>query len=268
MIKWLRVGIIFTLLFALTVVGSLDAVHAEGAETNKKIVQYTVIGDSIGLGFGAFKGYGPRYRDHMMKDTNKLVYVVNRSVGGWQSDELIDGLKNNKFIRSAVRNGDVVTWNIGGNDLRKARNKYMKGTCGGIDNEDCLRAALIDLKSDWVEATELIIELRDGKTSNLKTMNMYNPYVAEDKKAKSYDGTMSRFEVFKPYLDEMNRFIEEKQSMGYQMADVYTAFNGASQEEDPIKSGLIFIDGLHPNDKGHKEIAKSFRSLGYDKFSR
>ena len=38
------------------------------------------------------------------------------------------------LARRATREAEIVTWNIGGNDLRAARNSYKKGTCGGVDN--------------------------------------------------------------------------------------------------------------------------------------
>ncbi|WP_288048938.1 isochorismatase family protein [Nocardia sp.] len=43
-----------------------------------------------------------------------------------------------------------------------------------------------------------------------------------------------------------------------------TAFNGPNHDQDPGDKGYIFLDGLHPNDTGHRVIAEHFRSLGYD----
>ncbi|MBD1372511.1 hypothetical protein IC620_09110 [Hazenella sp. IB182357] len=243
-----------------------QAVAADDQEIQGSALRYTAIGDSIGFGFGGILGYVPRYQYYISIDNKKWVIVHNESVGGWKSDQLLKALQNDSGMRKNIARADVLTYEIGGNDMRAARNKYIKGTCGGADNQDCMRDTVARLKDEWVQITDIIIELRNGDTSNFKTMNLYNPYVKEDKKAKSHDGTKSRFEVFKPYLDEFNQFIEEKQSMGYLMADVYTEFNGDSHEEDPVQAGYIFIDGLHPNDKGYKKIAQTFRKLGYDEF--
>ncbi|MDA8353205.1 MAG: GDSL-type esterase/lipase family protein [Firmicutes bacterium] len=225
---------------------------------------YTVLGDSLGTGFGAWYGYVSRYRDHMEDDTGITVNLNNLSVNGWTSTDLLDALKNDPFYREAVASADVVTWDVGGNDMRKARNSYISETCGGANNEDCLREAVDTFQSNWDQIVSIIHDLRAEKPTNFKTMNVYNPYVNEDKAAPSYDGSTTRFAVFKPYLDEVNQFIDNQQSRGYEMADIYTAFNGPNHDQDPGDKGYIFLDGLHPNDTGHRVIAEHFRSLGYD----
>jgi lysophospholipase L1-like esterase len=50
---------------------------------------------------------------------------------------------------------------------------------------------------------------------------------------------------------------------GIPMAQVHLAFNGPNGTDDPILKGLITIDGVHPNDAGHKAIADALRALGY-----
>ncbi|GGE08821.1 spore germination lipase LipC [Marinithermofilum abyssi] len=226
--------------------------------------EYTSLGDSLGTGFGAWYGYVPRYRDHMGKDTGNNGNLTNLSQNGWTSSDLLYALQTDSTFRSSVASADVVTWDIGGNDLREARNKYLNGTCGGTDNEDCLRETVATFKNNWFQIVGIIQDLRNGQTTNYKTINVYNPYVNEDKDALSYDGTVTRFEVFKPYLDQINQYIDAQQTLGYEMADVYTAFNGPNHNIDPEQKGYIWIDGLHPNDTGHKVIAEELRRLGYD----
>jgi lysophospholipase L1-like esterase len=38
---------------------------------------------------------------------------------------------------------------------------------------------------------------------------------------------------------------------------------GDTSDQDPILKGLITVDGIHPNDNGHKAIADALRALGY-----
>jgi hypothetical protein len=44
-------------------------------------------------------------------------------------------------LRRIVGSSEIVTWNIGGNDLLRARGKYKQKACGGDDNQKCIREA-------------------------------------------------------------------------------------------------------------------------------
>ena len=46
-------------------------------------------------------------------------------------------------MRKAIGGEEVVTFNVGINDLGQAGRSYMNGTCGGTENEGGLRAVVI-----------------------------------------------------------------------------------------------------------------------------
>lgn len=226
--------------------------------------QYTALGDSLGWGFGGWVGYVPRYRDSIRIDTGNSVNLTNKSVLGWTSSELLNSIQTKSDFQTDIARAQVITWNIGGNDLLDARDQYINKNCGGIDNEDCLRNAVTLFRSNWDQIVTQIISLRNGDRKNLRTMDIYNPYVKEDKAAKNYDGTKTRFDVFRRYLDQVNHHIHSQAFRGYEVAKVYDAYNGMNHDIDPSVYGYICFDGLHPNDKGYIEIATQFRKLGYD----
>lgn len=233
----------------------------------------------------------PRYRDYVKTDTGVTVKLTNLGKNGWTSTDLLDALRNDPNFRTAVGGAEVVTWNIGGNDLRAARDLYKNEDCGGADNQDCLRASVETLKNNWQGITGEILALRSTPDSPatsrtvIRTMDIYNPYVDEDIAADSWaddnaDGLVDEpavtdFEVFKKYLDEVNGHIKttaDAQNIPY--ARVYEAFNDedppdegkeemADNNVDPAKKGYIGPDGLHPNDTGHKVIADLLQGLGY-----
>ena len=67
-----------------------------------------------------------------------------------------------------------------------------------------------------------------------------------------------------PYLDQVNQHIASSaQANGIPMAQVHLAFNGLNGDQDPVARGLIRVDGVHPNDNGHKVIADALAALGY-----
>src|SRR5918995_3782342 len=112
--------------------------------------EYVALGDSLATGYGAFvKGYVPRYEAYVETDTGVAVTRTNLARNGWTSSQLLSALSSDPTFRSAIREAEIVTWNIGGKDLRAARTSYKKGTCGGADNQACLRASVSTLKSNW-----------------------------------------------------------------------------------------------------------------------
>src|SRR3712207_5193089 len=110
---------------------------------------YVALGDSLATGFGAFKGYVPRYDAYIETDTGVAVTRTNLGQNGWTSSQLLSALRNDPTFRRATREAEIVTWNIGGNDLRAARKSYKQGTCGGFDNQDCRRGGVAKLKTNW-----------------------------------------------------------------------------------------------------------------------
>jgi lysophospholipase L1-like esterase len=227
---------------------------------------YVALGDSLATGFGAFKGYVPLYEAHVETDTGVAVTRTNLGQNGWTSSQLLSALRNDPTFRRATREAEIVTWNIGGNDLRAARNSYKKGTCGGADNQDCLRAGVAKLKTNWDAITAEVLELRATSNTIVRTMDIYNPYVRTDTISDTWqnDGGMNDFEVFKIYVDEVNYHIATTSyTTGVPYAQVYLAFNGPTGDEDPKSKGYLSFDGVHPNNTGHRIIADELRKLGY-----
>jgi lysophospholipase L1-like esterase len=227
---------------------------------------YVALGDSLATGFGAFKGYVPLYEAHVETDTGVAVTRTNLGQNGWTSSQLLSALRNDPTFRRATREAEIVTWNIGGNDLRAARNSYKKGTCGGADNQDCLRAAVAKLKTNWDAITAEVLELRATSNTIVRTMDIYNPYVRTDTISDTWqnDGGMNDFQVFKRYVDEVNYHIATTSyTSGIPYAEVYLTFNGTTGDEDPKSMGYLSFYGVHPNNTGHRIIADELRKLGY-----
>ncbi|HEY0546189.1 MAG TPA: FG-GAP-like repeat-containing protein [Pyrinomonadaceae bacterium] len=226
---------------------------------------YTALGDSLCYGLWAFPGnsYVSRYRNYVQTDYNVTANLSNQGVNGWTSAQLLNALQTDQNFRTAVMNARVITWDIGGNDLLDARSTYKSGSCGGADNQDCLRSTLATFKTNWTAIMREILLLR-GSNVLLRTMDMYNPYIVTDSTSNTWpnDGGLNDYQAFKPYLDELNNYIHTTATINnIPCARVFVAFNGASGAEDPVNKGYISgLDGLHPNDAGHGIIATQFRT--------
>src|SRR5215208_6057612 len=227
---------------------------------------YVALGDSLATGFGAFTGYVPRYDAYIETDTRVAITRTNLGQNKWTSSQLLSALRNDPTFRRATREAEIVTWNIGGNDLRTARNSYKKGACGGADNQDCLRAGVAKLETNWDAITAEVLELRSTRNTIVRTMDIYNPYVRTDKisDTSQNDGGMNDFQVFKRYVDQVNYHIATTSyTSGIPYAEVYLTFNGTTGDEDPKSMGYLSFYGVHPNNTGHRIIADELRKLGY-----
>ena len=122
------------------------------------------------------------------------------------------------------------------------------------------------LKTNWTAITAEVLELRSSSDTIVRTMDIYNPYVRTDIVTDTWrkDGGMNDFEVFKKYLDRVNRHIAATSyTTDVPYTPVYLAFNGTFGDEDPRSKGYLSLDGLHPNNTGHMVIAGELRIVGY-----
>ncbi len=232
--------------------------NGPGSGSSSTHWQYTALGDSLAVGvLDSQGGYVRRYDTYIMTDTGMTVSLNDLGVNGAHSGDLLKSLQNDPNYRSHVSSSQVVTWDIGGDDLLHAINLFRNGQCGGADNQDCLRSAVASFIPSWDAIIQQILALRDKNTTIIRTMDIYNPFVAE----LMVKGTFSTVE---PYLDQVNQHIAASaKANGIPMAQVHLAFNGPNGEQDPVAKGLITVDGIHPNDNGHKTIADALRALGY-----
>jgi lysophospholipase L1-like esterase len=220
--------------------------------------QYTALGDSLAAGLNDSQGgYAVRFRNYVQADTGASVTLVNRGVSGWTSADLLNALRTDESLRAQIANSQIVTWNIGANDFQDALLRFQSGSCGGSDNQDCIRAAVANLKTNWNAIVAQILSLRSPSNTVLRTMDNYNPAV-------DLARTFGVLHIVKPYLEEINRFIflsAINNRIG--CARVYQAFNGVNGEADAGRRGYLSADGLHPNELGHDIIASEFRALSY-----
>ena len=199
---------------------------------------YVALGDSLAAGVGAERGYVDRYAAHLRNDTGARVRVSNLGVSGQTSSELLDALREDESTRRALEGAEVVTFNIGINDLGRAGYAYEEGACGGEDGEDCLREAVGALKGNWDAIASELLELRSTGNTIVRTPGLgYTP--------RAEDG-------LEHYVGEVNRHIAS------------TARSKAVPHvEIPVGEIGMSPDGVHPNDAGYATIAGRLRGLGF-----
>jgi len=148
-----------------------------------------------------------------------------------------------------------VTISIGINDLGRAGQAYENGTCGGADNQDCLRTAAETVKGNWNAITAELLRLRSTSDTIIRAAGLgYTPYLDTEEVPDSRlsNGELNDFQIFAAYLDDVNRHIA-----------IMASNNGIPYAEVQLDKGYISPDGVHPNDEGYEVIAERLRELGY-----
>lgn len=249
-------------------------------------IRHVAVGDSIATGVRFYfwiLPYPARYALNAQTDLRAAVpwlFVLynNQGVDGMTSSQLLQRVKLDTTLRGQLAKAGIITWNVGGNDLKDARSLYKKGLCGGADNQACLVLALNTVKTNLVLIQQELLAIRGAQPTILRTIDYYNPFVAEDRNANSWiDGAVcgghecSDLEIFQKYLNQANLFINGTvcRNNGHLgqvsfCAQVAQAYNGDLGLNDPVAAGMVTVlDRIHPTNYGHRVIADRLRCLGY-----
>ncbi len=222
------------------------------------MVSYVALGDSITAArYDNDGGYVTRYSDVLAADLDVSVEPQNFAVGGLRSAGLLASLRNDEAVRAAVASADVLTVYIGMNDFMLPAYDHVAGSCGGIDNQDCLRNAYDEFRANLQSALDEVALLNQDPRLLLRLCDIYYPTTG--------DAAAAQFEtVLGPFLQSMNEAIHfEGAKRGVAVAAVFTAFNGPTGTEDPFAEGLLRDDGVHPSSTGFEQIATALRDTGY-----
>ena len=223
---------------ASTTQGEPAASEVTAAVATPAVWDYVALGDSLAVGVGARRGYVERYATHINSDTGARVEVLNLGVSGQTSSELLHALRTDGSMRRTVGAAEVVTFNIGINDLGHASQAYENGTCGGDDGQFCLRMAVEELEGNWDAIITELSSLRSTEDTVIRTAGLgYTPRVAK---------------IFDPYVAEVNRHLATT-----------AAAHGIPHAQPFLGEKHMSPDGVHPNDAGYEHIADGLRELGY-----
>jgi lysophospholipase L1-like esterase len=219
-------------------------------------LSYVALGDSLAVGTGAScKGYVDRYADYLRTDTSAQVSVINLGQDGQTSSELLHSLRNGAYSRHVVSTASVITFNTGLNDLGHAGEAYENGTCGGADNQDCLRAAVETFKENWDAIIAELLSLRSSSSTIIRTIGIgHTPKIFVEDAITTWpsEGKIEDVRSLEPYVEEVN----------YHIATT-TADKDVPYVEIYLEKGHVNPDGVHPNDEGYQVIAEQLREVGY-----
>lgn len=247
-------------------------------------MSYVALGDSITTGYGLADDES----NFATLLTGSNYSLDNLAAAGETSQSLLAKLSDNTGETcQAVKNADLITITIGGNDLMNALYTYLAGKTGLSSDE--VKNALTD-KADpnrqkvllgamsnisgfasSPEAAQAMTALANNfsaiigaiRTANpdvtLIVANQYNPY----SHLEGMQGALIS-SAFEAGIASLNRLISSGAANGgYIVADIYTAFKNAA--DNPCNAYFNSIADMeldfHPNAYGHLLIATTILNL-------
>ena len=276
---------ILSTLLALCLALSLLPASALAAGGEQK--SYVALGDSITTGYGLAENETGFARQ--VADSNGYT-LTNLAQNGVTSSMLLTSLSDSE-VSSAIASADLITVTIGGNDLMNALYAYLADAYNTQNNTgitaDDVKASLAGTHSeiqqstmlilaaskisDFLQSTEAttalgafttnltnIISAIKGNNSSAEiiVVNQYNPY------SRLSTGNLLDLSALDSAVQALNTAISSGATAGYTVADVYTAFEEATENPCNASVSLPSINlDFHPNATGHGLIADTISAL-------
>lgn len=197
-------------------------------------LRYVALGDSLAAGVGSilFFGYVARFRLLLAHRLRRPVGLTNLGRFGWTSGDLLQALRTDPVFRATVAEADLITVDIGGNDLRQ---------CG--EDEACLERALAEFQANWAGIWAEVRAL--NPTAAGAALTLYDPYPAgHPRRARA-----------ERWIGALNAALADPEVTGrYRIdaiADGYTPFQG----QECRYTWVCLLEDIHPTDRGHAALA-------------
>ncbi|MEO1816224.1 MAG: GDSL-type esterase/lipase family protein [Acetobacterium sp.] len=247
-----------------------------------KTQNFTALGDSIAYGMSADPGYGyvNLFYNHF-KELSSFgdMSLVNLSVPGYNSSQLLYQLQNDPAVVAPLRDAQVVTISVGGNNILApviislAATFQLDPTSPTFPTDlatalaqpgaqDIITAALPEIQTnvttsvtqfatDWPQIIGTIKTL--APQANIVVATLYDPISTQD----------PLYAIFEPSIQTINTAIMVPDS-GYMVADVYTAFKNY-QGTEPVVNFNWYTGSLdpHPTTAGHELIYQCHLNAGF-----
>ena len=224
------------------------------ASAKKKVVTYVAIGDSLTKGVGDSTnqgGFVPLLAQSLTNETGLEFKAINYGVSGNTSSQILSRIREKKEIGKDLKQAQLLTITVGGNDLRKA---ILEDT-SNLDLDRFEKAS-----KTYEKNLKQIIELarKDNPDLPVYVVGIYNPLYLNfpdltelqtlvDQWNQRTEVTLSAYQgvYFVPINDLLYKGIDGKSGVTESELGKETVTNDALYDED----------SFHPNNTGY-EIMK------------
>ena len=223
-----------------------DQTKSCDADAASRFYRYAALGDSIAFGIGASDNYGyVNYFRDFLATIYPYVNLTNKAVLGSTSSQFLNQLKEDGITRESIKNANVITISIGGNNLSDC-------IANGTLDENCAANAVLAFIQDW---PQIMNEIRNsiGSKARILVMTIYNPLI----------GLVPDYNKLENYIQQINYVIMNiayRLMYHYRVVDVHEDFQGLFPDGSWKVCTWTHIceatPEVHPTNSGHIEIAR------------
>lgn len=239
--KWL--WLTGSVLVSALLVGAVFGIkyYREAQEVPVKLV---AMGDSLTEGVGDEDkngGYVGIIPDELEEESNvPSVKTSNYGVSGNKITQLEKRLKTNKTFQQDVKNANVITITIGGNDVMA----ILQSRLLDVDVADFTKAN----KNFQQELENLLTDIRSyNKNAAVFLMGIYNPYTTYFSDIKEFD------EVIANWNKASEKTVQKYDNVYFVPIAKVLENRDKSNKDKP--NPLLSDDYFHPNHQGYEKIS-------------
>jgi lysophospholipase L1-like esterase len=226
-------------------------------------LRYVALGDSLVTTFGgASVAYPTLFGEAVAEALGREVIVENEATPGISSGTLAIQLRQ-PWLQDKLREAEIVTVQISGNDFRSANDAALQGDCAASGDLSCHEEALEGIKENLEAIVQEILSLRGTSDTIIRIIDNFDEF-PDNEVMESYGFPEDYSETIRPIIRKWNRFTcELAERNDIPCVSLYEAFNGPRGTESPFQKGLLAADGDHLSDKGHEAVAAELAELGF-----
>ncbi|MBC1584881.1 SGNH/GDSL hydrolase family protein [Listeria seeligeri] len=213
-------------------------------EAQEVPVKLVAMGDSLTEGVGdedKHGGYVGIIPDKLEEESNvPSVKTSNYGVSGNKITQLEKRLKTNKTFQQDVKNANVITITIGGNDVMA----ILQSRLLDVDVADFTKAN----KNFQQELENLLTDIRSyNKNAAVFLMGIYNPYTTYFSDIKEFD------EVIANWNKASEKTVQKYDNVYFVPIAKVLENRDKSNKDKP--NPLLSDDYFHPNHQGYEKIS-------------
>lgn len=220
---------------------------------------YVALGDS----WTGFASWPEMYVDFMEEDLGIEVVLHDESRPSQRADDALDRIRTDGRLRELLAGAEVITVGIVGNEFGDHMRAFVNddGTCGGVDNQDCLREGLASMEADFEAMLNELVALRSPNEAIITTFT--KGVMLAERACGGWGNECWR--VLAGHFIDMAEFVKEAaEERGIRLADALPVLHAPGVYEAPINEDYVVDDRVHFTDEGSAVVATVLRDLGYD----
>lgn len=236
----------FVLFIMMLLISSIFSSFAYAEKNDQP--HLTALGDSITFGYHLEPNQTkPSPQAFPSLIANGHFAVTNLGVPGWTSSDLLNAVTFNPTFKKALKSADIVTLDIGNNDLLQAAglSQLLQSQTPVQITPELQQKLLAAQQQLALNLQQIIASIQKQTKAPIILYNLYNPF------GESTNPFLSSLHLLgEQIITSVNTFVINPiaYQSGSLLADAYTAFNG--------KQAAYIIPGdIHPTIAGQQALA-------------